>query len=120
MLRNILLVGAGGALGCVARYLLTLLFARFALWGEAAVLAANVAGSLLIGVVASAACGGVSLFAAVGFCGGFTTFSTFAAQTLALLQAGRLFAAVAYASVSVVASVAAVFVGFYCGGRLFR
>lgn len=120
MLRNILLVGAGGALGCVARYLLTLLFTRFALWGEGAIWAANVAGSLLIGVVASAVGGGAYLFAAVGFCGGFTTFSTFSAQTLALLQSGRLAAAAAYAVVSVVASVAAVFVGLHCGGRLFR
>lgn len=120
MLRNILLVGAGGALGSVARYLLTVLFARFALWGEGAVWAANVAGSFLFGVVASAVGGGACLFAAVGFCGGFTSFSTFSAQTLALLQSGRLAAAAAYAVVSVAAGVAAVFAGLHCGGRLFR
>lgn len=120
MLRNILLVGAGGALGSVARYLLTLLFARMAWHGEAAILAANVVGSFLIGVAASAAGGGACLFAAVGFCGGFTTFSTFSSQTLALLQAGRMASAAAYVAASVVAGVAAASVGVYCGGRLFK
>lgn len=120
MLRNILLVGAGGALGSVARYLLTLLFARLTWGGEAAILAANVLGSFLIGVAAPAAGGGAWLFAAVGFCGGFTTFSTFSSQTLALLQSGRLAAAAAYVGASVVAGVAAAFAGVYCGGRLFR
>lgn len=51
MLKNILLVGLGGALGSMARYLLTYVSAQWAISGEWAILLANVLGSFLIGML---------------------------------------------------------------------
>lgn len=63
----------------------------------------NVLGGLFIGVVAALAAGkpailsaDARLLLAVGFCGAFTTFSTFGLETLTLVQAGRWGQAVAY------------------------
>lgn len=119
-MKELLLVGAGGALGSMARYLVTLLFASLAVCSEWAILAVNVIGSFLIGMLVPLAgsCGYV--FLAVGFCGGFTTFSTFSAQALQLLQGGQRLAAVCYMVVSVVAAVLSVLLGLYCGGKLFK
>ena len=119
-MKELLLVGAGGALGSMARYLVTLLFASLAVCSEWAILAVNVIGSFLIGMLVPLAgsCGYV--FLAVGFCGGFTTFSTFSAQTLQLLQGGQRVAAVCYVVASVLFSLLSVLLGIYCGGKFFK
>lgn len=109
---NLLVVAAGGALGAVGRYMLTLLTAAWGLHPVAGTLAANVAGSLLIGLVAGSAEGRWTLFLAVGLCGGFTTFSTFSVQVLDLLQSGNYLAAALYASGSVGLCVAGTLAGF--------
>ena len=57
----------------------------------------------------------VRLFVAVGFLGGFTTFSSFSAETLALIQNGQIFAAAANIIVSVIAGLAACAVGLHFG-----
>ncbi|MFI5841080.1 fluoride efflux transporter FluC [Catenuloplanes sp. NPDC051500] len=100
-------VAAGGALGAGTRYGVTL--AWTAPWATVAV---NVAGCLLIGVFL-ARLGERPLlrpFLTTGFCGGFTTYSTFAVQTLEL--SGR--SAVLY----VVATVAGAVGAAWLGGRL--
>ncbi len=51
------------------------------------------------------------LFLRVGLCGGFTTFSTFSAETLALLEQGDVVLAVAYATLSCTLCVTAAFLG---------
>lgn len=89
MLRDFLLVGIGGALGSMARYGLTLLATYTSIASEIGTFAANAIGSLLIGVLIAISKGDWYLLGAVGFCGGFTTFSTFSAQTLHLLQSGQ-------------------------------
>lgn len=58
----------------------------------------------------------IRLFVAVGFLGGFTTFSSFSAETLALINGGQIFAAMANVIVSVVAGLAACAVGLKIGG----
>ena len=120
MIKNVLFVATGGALGSVARYLLTTLFAYFALCGEWAILLANVLGSFLIGLSIPTLSNSAYLFAAVGFCGGFTTFSTFSSQTLQLFQSGERFTAMVYMIVSVLASVLSVMFGIYFADRFIK
>lgn len=112
----LLAIAAGGALGSVARYLLGALVAPRAAGFPWATLAINVSGSLLLGALAVALAGPGPSPAAragltVGFCGGFTTFSTFSLETLALLEQGSYARAGAYAAASLVLSVAAAMAG---------
>ena len=93
MLRTILLVGSGGFIGSVLRYLVQLFVEKGMSttfpWGT---FVANMAGSFIIGVVFALAQKGNFLnaewrmFLAVGFCGGFTTFSSFAYNNLTMLK----------------------------------
>lgn len=101
MIRTLLIVGAGGFIGSIMRYLVQFfvekgLSSTFP-WGT---LIANVAGSLIIGMVFGLAEKGNLLsaewriFLAVGICGGFTTFSSFAYNNLNMIKEqayGQLF-----------------------------
>lgn len=120
-------IAIGGACGALSRYWVTawlypVMGNRFPL----ATLAINVLGSFLIGLcyVAIVKNGLLENSPArhllmVGFLGAFTTFSTFALETVALLQNGQLSTALLYMTVSVVASVGAVFIAFFLGQQLF-
>lgn len=93
MLRTILIVGTGGFIGSVMRYLVQVLMERATNtdfpWGT---FIANIAGSFIIGIVFALAQKGNMLsaewrmFLAVGICGGFTTFSSFAYNNLTMLK----------------------------------
>lgn len=110
-LLNILAVGAGGAIGAVARYLATLAVGVTTLHPTLGTLAVNVVGSFLIGALMVRTDGRTALLTTVGVCGGFTTFSTFSAQTLALMQGGCYLQAGLYAVGSVVLCVIATWLG---------
>jgi len=104
-----LLVGGGGVLGALARY-------AVGLWlpGRTAdTLAVNVLGSLALGALTAgfAADSAVSAAFGVGFCGAFTTFSSFAVETVLLYEEGEKRAAVRNASVNLVGALIAVGVG---------
>jgi fluoride exporter len=107
------LIALGGAVGSVARYLLGGAVQRtFHPGFPVGTLAVNVAGCLLIGVLARFFLHSqteLPLKAAlmVGFCGGFTTFSAFSLETLGLIQGGEWQKAAAYSLLS--------FVGCLCG-----
>lgn len=58
------------------------------------------------------------LFWAVGFCGGFSTFSTFSHESLTLYQEGHLSSMLLYVGGSVVVGLAATVVGFWLGNRI--
>jgi CrcB protein len=112
-------IAAGGALGSICRFLLTGVVQRQL--GTAfpyGTLAVNVTGSLLLGALLrySLDAPGVSPemrgFLATGFCGGYTTFSTFSYEIMALLQAGDYRRAAGYALASVLVSLVAMFAGF--------
>ena len=120
MIKSLLLVGAGGALGSIARYAVSMLFAHFAICSHWATLLVNVVGSLLIGLSIPLFSNGAYLFAVVGFCGGFTTFSTFTSQALQLFQAGERLMAVAYITASVLVSAIMVLVGMYLAGKFVK
>lgn len=93
MLRNILVVGVGGFIGSVLRYLGQLFVEKlFHTTFPLGTFLVNILGSLIIGMVFALAEKGNymnaewRLFLAVGFCGGFTTFSSFAYNNLTLLK----------------------------------
>lgn len=111
----VLLVAAGGACGAVLRYLLGLIPLPGAF--PAITLGINFIGALVIGAVSEAAIGGEALsprsvlFLKTGFCGGFTTFSTFSLETLGLIEQGRTWMAAAYAVLSVALCLLGVLLG---------
>ena len=119
MLRNILLVAVGGAAGSVARYLLSKAVQEAAAsafpWGTMTV---NIAGCLLIGFIAGLPLGGgegqwngLKLALTVGFCGGFTTFSTFMGESLTLAKGGDTLLSAAYIGASVAVGILAAAAG---------
>jgi CrcB protein len=116
--RNILLVGIGGFIGSVARYLVSILFAsQISSVFPFATLAVNVAGCFVIGILFALSDRGNILspewriLLTTGFCGGFTTFSTFSYESLRLMQDGEFLYLTAYVLASVLAGLAATYVG---------
>jgi CrcB protein len=120
-------VAAGGVLGSVARYLVSLAL-QFIPGLPWATLFVNVAGSLIIGFYATLSGPDGRLFASArqrqfvmtGFCGGFTTFSAFSLETFKLLQSGHALIALINIVVSVVGWLAAVWLGHMLAARLNR
>ena len=112
-------IALGGAAGSVARALVSLsLPGRFP-WGT---LVVNVSGSLLIGwlmarlgPLETPAAASMRSLLVVGFCGGFTTFSSFSWQTLEQMQKGQWSAAAANVLLSVTLCLVAVWLGFRLG-----
>ncbi len=119
MVREILCVMVGSALGGALRYLTTLL-CRGVVASEfifVATMSVNVVGSFLIGIILGlVSLGGVSevwrLVLAVGFCGGFTTFSTFSAEALALLKGENYLLFGLYVLGNVILSLLSVWLGY--------
>lgn len=121
MIREILLVGAGGFAGSVCRYLVSLGIATLSLSTSFPVstMTVNFVGSLLIGFFMSVTSHNWLIFLGImGFCGGFTTFSTFSSELLAMIKASEWIMAAGYALLSVVICVAAVAIGLWLGKTL--
>ena len=119
-MKALLLVGAGGFAGSALRYLISRLMLPWAVSSgfPFSTLTVNVAGSLLIGALMGLGLsGGWALLCIVGFCGGFTTFSTFSLETVTLLRAGSYVPAALYMWASMVLSIAAVCGGYYLGTK---
>ncbi len=120
MIRDLLLIGLGGGAGSICRYLLGTALATGGTGGfPTGTFCVNVVGSLLIGIALALPVGGqLRLLAVVGFCGGFTTFSTFSAETVALLQKGACGTAALYAAASLAACLLATAAGWQIGSRV--
>lgn len=121
--RNILLVGFGGFIGSIARYLVAVLFAgQFTSSFPLATFVVNIAGCFLIGVLFALSDRGNILspdwriFLTTGFCGGFTTFSTFSYESIRLIQDGEFF----YLALNVILSILVGFAATYLGILLVR
>ena len=122
-----IVIALGSAIGGVSRYGVGLLAAR--LWGQSfpvGTLMINVAGSFIIGLYGALtladgpmpASSDMRAFVMIGFCGGFTTFSSFSLQTLELFHAGETLAAALYVLLSNALCLAAVFLGYWLATRL--
>lgn len=119
MLKHILLIGTGGFIGSVARYYVSKLNLFWVFLSiPIGTLLVNIAGCFIIGFLT-----GISdksnllstdmrLFLMVGFCGGFTTFSSFANENLMLLHTGEILSIILYTSLSVILGFLAVYLGY--------
>jgi len=114
----LLYVALGSAIGGVSRYLLGGLAQRMLdTTFPAGTLLVNVTGSFLLGAIIRYALETPSLtpevraFLTIGFCGGYTTFSTFSYETMALLEDGEWARAGVYITASVILSLIATFLG---------
>jgi fluoride exporter len=112
-------VALGGALGSVARYLLTTLVqSRTGATFPLGTLVINITGSMLLGVLLRYALETPAItpemrgFLATGVCGGYTTFSAFSYETAALIEDGDWKRAGLYVGLSVILSLAGTFLGF--------
>ncbi len=115
-------IALGGAAGTVSRYLISQWLTRTPGAFPLSTFAINVVGSFLIALFArvfSTPDSNPVLRAAltIGFCGGFTTFSTFSAEFVTLVQEGRAIRAVLYIVLSVTSGVLAVMAGLALGTR---
>ena len=112
-MNGFLLVFLGGGLGSCLRYA----FSLYVLGAGRATFLANVGASLLIGWVSGMAMRGAMsddwrLLIATGFCGGFSTFSTFSHDNLVFLQQGNYLSFALNVLLNVFACLIAVFVGY--------
>ena len=120
-------VAAGSVLGGVARYLLSLLIEQIPGFPWAT-LFVNVTGSFIIGFYSTLSGPDGRLFASArqrqfvttGFCGGYTTFSTFSLETFRLLEDGMARTALLNIAVSIVTWLVAVWLGYALANRLNR
>ena len=113
MFNNILLVGLGGAAGSILRYLCQRSLNLSFPYGT---LLVNIAGCLLIGLLWGFFTRHVDdqrrLLLVTGFCGGFTTFSSFTYEGVQMMTENRWLSFVVYTGASVVAGLAATYFGY--------
>jgi CrcB protein len=123
-MRDLLLVGAGGFVGAIVRYVVGLvLVPRMTTTFPVHTFLINVTGSLALGVIMGVAetrglASWVRPALAVGVLGAFTTFSTFGWETIALVERGQTAMASAYVLASVAVGLGAVVMGLAIGRAL--
>ena len=119
MIKSLLIVGTGSFIGGAMRYLLSTLMKNVCgqgfPWGT---LMVNLLGCFLFGMLfavfgkSSATDNTLYLLLTTGICGGFTTFSTFANESVQMLQQGNTWGFVGYVATSVVAGLALIALGY--------
>lgn len=119
MLKNLLIIGSGGFLGSVARYLVSQLNLTVSFYSiPVGTLLVNITGCLVIGFLTGIAEKSLiltpewRLFLMVGLCGGFTTFSAFANENLTLIHNGQMLAVLLYTGLSIFLGFIAVYLGY--------
>ena len=124
-MKQILLVGFGGFIGSVARYLVSKLNIAWHFHDiPMGTLTVNIIGSILIGFIlgifinSDMLTTNLKLFLVVGFCGGFTTFSSFTNENFILLQNGQYLTALIYIFGSILLGIFAVYIGYMISNLL--
>ncbi|MCB0466137.1 MAG: fluoride efflux transporter CrcB [Aequorivita sp.] len=118
-MKQLALVFIGGGLGSTLRYGLSKYLDSFETGIPYGTFASNILGSLLIGIILGLALKNETLsqnavlFLATGFCGGFTTFSTFAYENHVFLKSGDFMSFALYTIASFVVGFAMVFLGMW-------
>lgn len=119
MIKNLLIIGSGGFVGSIARYLVSMLNLNVSFHSiPIGTLTVNVTGSLIIGALTGIADRSIiltpewRLFFMVGLCGGFTTFSAFAAENLMLMHNGEGLSVLFYTGLSIFLGFLAVYLGY--------
>jgi fluoride exporter len=118
MIKTLLLVGTGGFLGSISRFLASRFMQNnFPSAFPFGTIFVNISGCFLLGLIYglserhSLFNPGWKMFLTAGFCGGFTTFSTFANENLAMLRDGDFFHFLIYTGLSVFLGITATFLG---------
>jgi fluoride exporter len=112
------LIGIGGSLGAAGRYLLgNFINKKKTRHFPLGTWIINITGSLLLGILyklhmTNEISDWVWLFLGIGFCGAYTTFSTFGYETITLLQTNKKFLAGIYVLTSVIVSILTAAMGF--------
>lgn len=119
MLKNLLIIGSGGFIGSIARYLVSQLNLSVNFHSiPVGTLAVNIIGCFVIGFLTGVADKSMiltaewRLFLMVGICGGFTTFSAFANENLMLMHNGQVAAVILYTALSIFIGFLAVYLGY--------
>ncbi len=115
-IQSVLFVALGGALGSVLRFLVSLFFLKWQYGFPFGTFAVNLLGSFLIGVLfVVLPKGSGQLLFVTGFCGGFTTFSTFSLETFVFIEKREWMLASYYVFGSVFLGILFVFLGLKTG-----
>lgn len=111
------LAGLGGGIGSIFRFLVSLTADKYTTCYPWPTFAANISGCFLIGLFIAFSGkyewlnADLRLLLITGFCGGYTTFSTFASENLRLFESGNYATAVAYIAASTIVGLLAVYAG---------
>lgn len=118
-MKQLLLVGVGGFIGSIARYLVSKLNLYWHFLSiPMGTLTVNIVGSFIIGIIAGISTKSeiispdLRLFLMVGICGGFTTFSSFTNENMMLMQNGQFLTALIYTGSSILFGFLAVYLGY--------
>jgi len=119
-MKNILLVFIGGGMGSILRYIISKALNKSDSFFPYGTFTANILGSLIIGFILglliknqSVLSPNQSLLLVTGFCGGFTTFSTFAYENQQLIKSGDFLQAGIYTVLSFLVAIISVYGGIY-------
>ncbi len=124
-MKQLLLVGFGGFVGSVLRYLVSKLNLYWQFLSlPMGTLLVNILGSFVIGLLVGVSAKSeiispdLRLLLMVGFCGGFTTFSSFSNENMMLVQNGQILTALLYTGLSLLLGFFAVYLGYISSNLL--
>lgn len=122
MVKTLILIGTGGAIGSILRYLSAVLVNKYFSGAfPLATFCINMLGCLLIGIAMaiiekqSWAGNDFKFLFVTGFCGGYTTFSAFAHENISLINGNNTLMAFMYIGASVIAGLLFVWLGILLG-----